>query len=181
MDGTRDEAHARPEPPAVVSRVHEPRLRMEAAMRKKKVLGVAMVATSLATMIGVAIATPGSGVTVTPVASASVGNRIGIHQAAGESTVVADFSIAPDGTTGWHSHPGKTLVLVTAGEFTLYRDKDGQCKTRTYEAGEGFVEKRTSVHTGVNEGTDAVELTAVFFRVPKDGTTRIDKPDPGVC
>ena len=150
-------------------------------MQRRKALGVALIATSLATMVGVAVGTPGSGVTVTPLASARIDNRLGIHQGAGESTVAANLTFDPGGTTGWHSHPGKTLVLVTAGEFTLYRDKDGECKTRTYEAGEGFVEKRTSVHTGVNEGTVPVEVTAVFFRVPRDGTTRFDKPDPGVC
>jgi quercetin dioxygenase-like cupin family protein len=150
-------------------------------MHRRKVLGVALVAISLATMAGVALGTTGSGFTVTPLASARIGNQVGIRQAAGESTVVAQFAFDPDGTTGWHSHPGKTVVLVTAGEFTLYRNRDGACRTRTYGAGEGFVERPTSVHTGVNEGDVPVELVAVFFRVPEDGTVRIDKPDPGVC
>lgn len=150
-------------------------------MHRRKVLGIALVTIALATMAGVALGTPGSGVTVTPLASGRIGNRVGIHQAPGESTVAAQFTFAPDGTTGWHSHPGKTVVLVTAGEFTLYRNRDGVCRTRTYAAGDGFVERPTSVHTGVNEGDVPVELVAVFFRVPDDGTTRIDKPDPGVC
>jgi quercetin dioxygenase-like cupin family protein len=151
-------------------------------MQRRKALGIALIAMSLATMVvGVAMGTPGSGVTVTPLASGRIDNAIRIRQGEGQSTVVARFAIAPGGTTGWHSHPGKTLVLVTAGEFTLYRDRDGDCRTRTYEAGQGFVEPPTSVHKGVNEGDVPVELTAVFFRIPADGTTRIDKPDPGVC
>ena len=150
-------------------------------MNRRKVLGLALVAMSLATMAGVALGTPSEGVTVTPLAAARISNRVGIHQAAGESTVVARFRFAPDGTTGWHSHPGKTVVLVTAGEFTLYRNRDGVCQTRTYGPGEGFVERPTSVHTGVNEGEVPVKVVAVFFRVPEDGTTRIDQPDPGVC
>jgi quercetin dioxygenase-like cupin family protein len=150
-------------------------------MRGRKALGLGLVAVSLATMVGVAVGTTGSGFTVTPVGSAEIANRVGIHQAPHESTVVATLDFEAGGTTGWHSHPGKTLVLVTAGEFTLYRDKDGACHTRTYGPGDGFVEKRTSVHMGVNEGTEPVKLVAVFFRVPDDGTTRIDKPDPGVC
>jgi quercetin dioxygenase-like cupin family protein len=150
-------------------------------MHRQKVLGIALITISLATMAGVALGTPGSGVTVTPLASARIGGRVGIHQAPGESTVAAHLTFAPDGTTGWHSHPGKTVVLVTAGELTLYRNRDGVCRTRTYEAGDGFVERPTSVHTAVNEGDVPVETVAVFFRVPDDGTTRIDKPDPGVC
>jgi quercetin dioxygenase-like cupin family protein len=150
-------------------------------MRHRKTLGIAMIAGALATMVGVALATPGSGFTVVPIASATIERPVDIRQAAGDSTVAATFEFAPGGTTGWHTHPGKALVLVTGGEFTLYRARDGECRTKTYEAGEGFVEPRPSVHMGVNEGDEPVTLVAVFFRVPDDGTTRIDQPDPGVC
>jgi quercetin dioxygenase-like cupin family protein len=145
------------------------------------VFAIALVAASLTTMASVALGTPGSGVTVVPIASAEIDQRVRIGQAAGESTVVARFNFEPGGTTGWHTHPGKTVVLVTKGQFTVYRDHEGECRSRTYGPGEGFVELRTSVHTGVNEGDDPVKLVAVFFRVPDDGTTRIDQPDPGVC
>lgn len=150
-------------------------------MRRRKVLGIALVAISLATLVGVAVATPGSGFTVVPIASGVIDRGFDIRQASGESTTVARFRFEPGGSTGWHTHPGKALVLVNDGEFTVYRDRNGECRSRTYEAGEGFVEPRKSVHTGVNEGTDPVRLVAVFFRVPEDGTTRIDQPDPGVC
>lgn len=150
-------------------------------MRRKNVLALAIVAASLATMVGVALGTPGSGFTVVPIASGEIDRRFAIGQAAGQSTVVARFRFDPGGTTGWHTHPGKTVVLVTEGEFTVYRDHNGECRSRTYQPGEGFVEARKSVHTGVNEGDDLVKLVAVFFRIPEDGTTRIDQPDPGVC
>jgi quercetin dioxygenase-like cupin family protein len=150
-------------------------------MRRRTILGIALVAASLATMVGVALGTPGSGFTVVPIASGEIDRPFAIGQTAGESTVVARFKFESGGTTGWHTHPGKTLVLVTKGEFTVYRDHDGECRSATYGPGEGFVERSTSVHTGVNEGDEPVRLAAVFFRVPEDGTTRIDQPDPGVC
>jgi quercetin dioxygenase-like cupin family protein len=150
-------------------------------MRRRKSLAIALIAASLATMVGVALGTPGSGFTVVPIASGEIDQRFAIGQEAGQSTVVARFRFEPGGTTGWHTHPGKTLVLVAKGEFTVYRAHDGECRSATYGPGEGFVEHRTSVHTGVNEGDDPVRLVAVFFRVPEDGTTRIDQPDPGVC
>ena len=151
------------------------------SMRKKKLLGLSLIAMALVMAVGAAVATPGSGVTAVPLASAQIDDQVRIRQGEGKSTVVADFTVTPDGTTGWHSHPGKTLVLVTAGEFTLYRDRDGRCRTRTYGPGEGFVEPPSSVHVGVNEGDTNVELVAVFFRIGADGVTRIDQPDPGVC
>jgi quercetin dioxygenase-like cupin family protein len=151
------------------------------SMRKKKVLGLSLIAMATLMAVGAAVATPGSGVTAVPLASAQIDQSVRLHQGEGKKTVVADFTITPDGTTGWHSHPGKTLVLVTAGEFTLYRNRDGECKTRTYGPGDGFVEPPASVHVGVNEGNTNVKLVAVFFRVGDDGVTRIDKADPGVC
>jgi quercetin dioxygenase-like cupin family protein len=147
----------------------------------RKMFGVIVIAVSLATMVGVALGTPGSGFTVVPIASGQIDQEVDIRQDPGESTVVARFRFEPGGTTGWHTHPGKTVVLVTKGEFTVYRDHDGECRSRTYGPGEGFVEPPTRVHTGVNEGENPVKLVAVFFRVPDDGTTRIDQPDPGVC
>ena len=150
-------------------------------MWRKKLLGLSLIAMALVTAVGAAVATPGSGVTAVPVASAQIDQSVRLHQGEGKRTVVADFTLTPNGTTGWHSHPGKTLVLVTAGEFTLYRDRDGRCRTHTYGPGEGFVEPPSSVHVGVNEGATDVELTAIFFRVGDDGVFRIDKADPGVC
>jgi quercetin dioxygenase-like cupin family protein len=151
------------------------------SMRRKRLIGLSLIAMALVMAVGVAVATPGSGVTAVPLASAKIANQVKIQQGEGKSTVVANFTVTPDGTTGWHSHPGKTLVLVTAGEFTLYRDRDGRCRTRTYGPGDGFVEPPSSVHVGVNEGESDVELVAVFFRIGDDGVTRIDQPDPGVC
>ncbi|MGZ8597038.1 MAG: cupin domain-containing protein [Actinomycetota bacterium] len=151
------------------------------SMRRKRLLGLSLIAMALVMAVGVAVATPGSGVTAVPLASAQIDDRVRLQQGEGKTTVVADFTLTPGGTTGWHSHPGKTLVLVTAGEFTLYRDRDGRCRTRTYGPGEGFVEPPSSVHVGVNEGDTNVKLVGIFFRVGDDGVTRIDKPDPGVC
>ena len=151
------------------------------SMRKKRLLGLSLIAMALVMAVGAAVATPGSGVTAVPLASAQIDQSVSLRQAEGKRTVVADFTLTPGGTTGWHSHPGKTLVLVTAGEFTLYRDREGRCRTRTYGPGDGFVEPPSSVHVGVNEGATSVKLVAIFFRVGDDGVTRIDKPDPGVC
>jgi quercetin dioxygenase-like cupin family protein len=149
----------------------------------RRSLGIALVVLgiALAAMAGTALGTPPSGVMATTIASGSIPHAVGIHQAAGESTVIAEFTFEPGGTTGWHSHPGKTVVVVAEGEFTLYRDVNGECRSPTFGPGDAFVEKRTSVHMGVNEGDTPVVLGVAFFRVPPDGTTRIDKPDPGVC
>jgi quercetin dioxygenase-like cupin family protein len=149
-------------------------------MRRTRTIGAVLVVLSLA-MAGVAIGTPGSGVTPVVVAAGTIANPLGIPQAPGEATHIVELTFAPGGTTGWHSHPGKTLVVVQSGTMTLYRSQDGECRVREFGAGEGFVEPRTSVHIARNEGDVPLVVGVTYFRIGSDDVVRIDKPDPGVC
>src|SRR5262252_9879728 len=45
----------------------------------------------------------------------------------------------PGGTTGWHTHPGHTLIFVTAGAVTQYQADDPSCTPHVYSAGMSFV------------------------------------------
>ncbi len=103
---------------------------------------------------------------------------MGFNAHPGTNTVVADFTIGPYSSTGWHSHPGKTLVTVQSGTFTVYHDN---CRSRTYGPGDAFVELPPSVHVGRNETGDTVKLGVVFFNVPIGGSPRIDHPQPDGC
>jgi quercetin dioxygenase-like cupin family protein len=151
-------------------------------MRRRRVAGIALIALSLASMVGaVAVATPLIDVTVEPVAAATVARDFRINQGDGLGVVIARFTIAPGGTTGWHTHPGQALVAVQSGELTLYRSVDGECRRRTFGPGEGFVEIPTVVHMAQNEGDVPLVFGATLFRIPASGVARIDQPDPGVC
>ncbi len=46
----------------------------------------------------------------------------------------------PGGSTGWHTHLGHTLVIVTAGAVTAYQGDDPTCTGTVYTAGMSFVE-----------------------------------------
>lgn len=87
----------------------------------------------------------------------------------------------PGGTTGWHSHPGHTLIIVTAGTITHYDGDDPKCKPHVYTAGMSFVDRGGShVHIVRNEGD--VQAQVIAFRlVPAGQPGRIDEPDPGNC
>jgi quercetin dioxygenase-like cupin family protein len=95
---------------------------------------------------------------------------------------VVDNKIAPGGTTGWHSHPGPSLIFVVAGTVTNYLGNDPSCTPHVYTAGSGFVDAGgTDVHTLRNEGSVPAETIAVQF-LPKDATRKIDDPvAPGNC
>jgi hypothetical protein len=87
----------------------------------------------------------------------------------------------PGGTTGWHTHPGHTLVFVTAGAVTQYQADDPSCTPHVYTAGMSFVDHGgVHIHIVRNEGT--VEADAIAIRlVPAGQPGRIDAQDPGNC
>jgi quercetin dioxygenase-like cupin family protein len=94
---------------------------------------------------------------------------------------VVDNEIAPGGTTGWHTHPGPSLINVVSGTITNYRGDDPTCTGEQYTAGQGFIDSGSDVHMLRNEGSVPVETIAVQL-LPKDAVRRIDvTPAPGNC
>jgi quercetin dioxygenase-like cupin family protein len=127
----------------------------------------------------IAGASPGSG-TVTPViiGAGRMSTGMGFNAHPGTNTIVAQYTFGPNSSTGWHSHPGKTLVTVQSGTFTVYHD---DCHGHSYGPGDAFVELPSSVHVGRNETSGTVQLGVVFFGVPIGGSPRIDQPQPEGC
>jgi quercetin dioxygenase-like cupin family protein len=147
--------------------------------RVRWVIGASLLATSMA-LAGVAVATSSTGsIVVEVIGAGSMSTGMGFVAQAGTNTVVADFTFGPNSSTGWHTHPGKTLVTVKSGTFTVYHAKD--CAPRVYGPGDAFVEKPSTVHVGRNETSSDVELGVVFFGVPIGGNPRIDQPQPANC
>ena len=57
------------------------------------------------------------------------------------------------GFTGWHTHPGHSLVTVTAGAMTNYDGDDPTCTGKVYTAGMTFVDHGGDhAHMVRNEG-----------------------------
>jgi quercetin dioxygenase-like cupin family protein len=100
----------------------------------------------------------------------------------GQSDVyVVDNKIPPGENTGWHSHPGPSLILVVAGTVTNYQGDDPSCTPHAYSAGDGFLDPGSGhVHMLRNETGAPAETIAVQL-LPKDAARRIDFPDPGNC
>ena len=98
-------------------------------------------------------------------------------------TVMQQIVIGPGGQTGWHSHPGPAIVLVKAGELTFYSAESGQCSSRTFSAGQAFIDSgQGHVHAARNLSlTQNTELWVTYFDVPPGQAFRLDAPDPGIC
>jgi len=87
----------------------------------------------------------------------------------------------PGGTTGWHSHPGHSLIVITSGTVTNYEGDDPQCAPRAYTAPATFVDEGgTHVHLIRNEGSTVATGYAVQL-IPADAIRRIDAPEPPNC
>jgi quercetin dioxygenase-like cupin family protein len=147
--------------------------------RMRWVVVAGIVAASLA-LSGVAVATGPTGSVVSEVIGAgSTAETFKLFARPGVNTIVAKFTFGPNSATGWHTHPGRTLVTVQSGTFTVYHADD--CAPIVYESGDAFVELPSTVHIGRNETAEPVVLGVVYFRVPIGGSPRIDQPQPADC
>jgi quercetin dioxygenase-like cupin family protein len=151
-------------------------------------VGAAVAAGALAQLV--ALATPSSGITQVVVGHAAYdaidadakqpGWKAWL-KTKGESDVYVNSNTGiPGASSGWHSHPGLSIVSVVAGTVTLYDADDPTCTPTVVTAGHGFVEAGDHVHILRNEGTVNAQWVTTAIR-PAGSAARIDQPDPGNC
>ena len=157
-----------------------------------------LVATALVPA-GVALGTPGLGLTPTIVARGtsaetfSVKGRPHNDKIKKSKAIIAcgldrqcdvvfqTITFAPGGHTGWHSHPGVLFVTVESGAVTRY---ESNCERNTYGAGQAFIE-RGPEHVILVRNEGATPASVQIAYVVPAGTTnaalRIDQPAPDGC
>ncbi|HTS81145.1 MAG TPA: cupin domain-containing protein [Myxococcaceae bacterium] len=85
------------------------------------------------------------------------------------------------GTTGWHTHPGPSLIIVTEGTVTAYEGDDPACTPHVYTAGQTLFEPGGGhVHVIRNETATPAKTVAVQL-IPHTVARRIDVAAPGNC
>jgi quercetin dioxygenase-like cupin family protein len=135
----------------------------------------------LGTSVGPATGTDASGQTVDVVAAGHLPDRFKLDTKGPVDLVTLRVTVAPGGTSGWHSHGGAVVVTVVSGTATLYEGSRTTCDRKLVPAGGAFWEAANLPgHVLVNEGSDPVVVYATFFL--KDGAPPvIDEPRPAVC
>lgn len=143
------------------------------------------VAATLIAAVGatVALATPAvggfasallaRGTFTTPVNADADGVQLRTHGSTDHA--VAVINVAPGGSSGWHRHPGVTLVTVQSGTLTRY---DSECNRTEFTAGQSFWEAGPNPLLVRNETHHNV-VNYVTFIVPTGAPLRIDTPNPG--
>lgn len=95
------------------------------------------------------------------------------------SVVFARATWEPEGTSGWHTHPGPVIISITEGELELVNERD--CVAHTYAAGEAFIDPgQGNVHIASNPSeTDEAVVYATFLGVPdgEPATIWVEPPD----
>jgi len=87
----------------------------------------------------------------------------------------------PGGSTGWHTHPGHSLITVTAGTLTEYEGDDPSCTPQVYTQGMGFVDQGGD-HVHVVRNEDSVEARTITVQLlPAGATRRIDAEGSAGC
>jgi quercetin dioxygenase-like cupin family protein len=132
---------------------------------------------------GTVLATASTGFSATLLARATLSESV--HFNTGEvkfqTKAPVDFAtnqvtIQPLGSSGWHSHPGVTLVSVASGSIVRY---DTDCTATVFPAGSAFVEPAGHVLLVRNESDTIPAVNIVTFIVPTGVPTRVDEPNPG--
>jgi quercetin dioxygenase-like cupin family protein len=136
---------------------------------------------------GLAWATPSQGITTTIISgptlleaihvkSKSDVNEVDLKTKGLSDVYVVQNVIVPGGHTGWHSHPGPSIISVVSGHATEYRSDDPI--GTVYAAGDAFVDEGGDhAHIIVNEGETNLVLVA-FQILPTGAPRRIDEPAP---
>jgi hypothetical protein len=87
----------------------------------------------------------------------------------------------PGGSTGWHTHPGHSLITVTAGTLTAYESDDPLCTPHVYTQGMGFVDAGGD-HVHLIRNEDSVQASTITVQLVQAGATRrIDAEGPASC
>lgn len=138
----------------------------------------------------VAFATPGSSVLSNIISRATIEEfktksktddwQVKIETEGLSDIVTQTITLAPDGSSGWHSHPGPAIVSVKSGAVTFYMGDDPSCTPHAFSTGTGFVEPGGMIHIARNEATENLTLNVTYI-VPHNAPQRIDQPSPGNC
>jgi len=144
-----------------------------------------------------ALATPGSGITITPIVNGHFGT-LQINTAGdktdkwgmllktlddsdiGSSRVVVE----PQGSGGWHSHPAPNFLTVVRG--TIEWVDSTLCTVRVLHAGDSLIEPAYRAHNARNPAAVGGEVAEIIdVRIKPTSVVgpafRIDEPVPNNC
>jgi quercetin dioxygenase-like cupin family protein len=89
--------------------------------------------------------------------------------------LVQTITFQPQGSSGWHFHPGVVIVVVESGQVTTH---DSSCRTATYGPHQSFVESGTKPFMVSNESATDKAVVYATLVVPAGSPFRIETAPP---
>ena len=138
--------------------------------------------------VGVAVATPSSGLVGTPLTRGASGafelhdksQKLKLQAKEPLDIAFVKATLAANGFTGWHGHAAPSLVVVSAGSLTAYEPGESGCIVKTYAAGSGFVHSEDA-HNFV-AGPDGAEFYIAYLLPAGASPASINVPQvPEAC
>jgi len=168
----------------------------------KRILSItsSAAAAALALVAAPAAATPGSGFAPSPIVNGHFGTlhvntpgdktgKWGLSlKTLDDTDVGADrLTVQPQGTSGWHAHPGPVFVTVTQGTIEWY--DAALCAAHSHTAGTSsasFIEPSYGPHNVRNPaavGGQVAEFVAITIKPDGfvGGAFRLDRDEPSSC
>jgi quercetin dioxygenase-like cupin family protein len=151
---------------------------------RRKFLELASVLASGVVVLGpgseTAAATPPSGeLSRTALAVGRLDERVSISTSGPTDVHIHRLVVQPGADSGWHTHPGVALDIVTKGTATAYVDHDG-CGPVRVHAGGAYLVPAGVTHLARNEGSEPTEIYVTYI-VPAGMNPRVDAEAPGGC
>jgi hypothetical protein len=149
-----------------------------------------LVLLTAASLVGVTMASPASGVTPTLLARGAYEDfrvksvqgspvEFDVKAKSVVDVVVRRHDYAVGSHTGWHSHPGPVFITVTEGTLTYYLYDDPSCTPHEVGKGQGFVDDGRG-HMVRNESGQPAQDMSVIIAPPAPALFRgeLDAPNP---
>lgn len=83
-------------------------------------------------------------------------------------------TLAPGQETGRHRHPVPLYGQVLSGQLTVDYGESGELGSKTYTAGDAFMEAMDTWHNGRNSGDEALRILAIYMGA--EGVPNTEKP-----
>jgi quercetin dioxygenase-like cupin family protein len=99
----------------------------------------------------------------------------------GTEITIQHVRLDPNVATGWHTHPGPAFVTVAKGALTYQDVPATRCRSTTYPAGQGFVDKGFGhVHRAI-AGPEGADFYVVYVHPPGSATHVTSADAPPEC
>ena len=113
--------------------------------------------------------------------AAGISQRYTIQVTKAADVVVAQATVPPGASFGWHYHRAAVVVVVTSGTLTLYDSADRTCRPQRYSAGQGFTERPRHVHLARNEGHKPAVVFVTYLDLKHGVNPDVPAARPGNC